>query len=895
MLLLFLFNSNQKLIKTKHTYILLIIAISFVACKQTKYVPEGKYLLKKNRIIQSGDKMADDELNEIIQQQPNYKRVGVKWKLLAYDLIDSAKVADKRFRKDIKLTKKNNSKRLKQNRINSQRIAKAKRKNKTHYTEKIIPLKDTISPRKFFREWYKYKIGQAPVVFDSLLYNKSIEQLSAFMKGKGYYYSDVTGFVKYKPSKKCVVTYHVVSGMQYKIDSVYVLSDNFQIEQYYYEYLANNDNILNEAFDSDLMDDHRYNVAKYMRNKGFYGFSFNHIKFIADTSKSTMKVRVGIQFGDRYIQSGEDRDSSIRVEHEQAYVNKVVFHISDTTFYEGSFTKKMNELGLSFYEGQFLRTLDTTQFALPIKRRNEMIDPSRTATFHHNGPMQIRPQVLEAQNYLEIDKLYSEKKLEQTYLSLLRLDLFQTIKTELVEGTRIGCLDAHYYLAPSKKQTFGFEPKATNSNGFLGVAATINYINRNLFKGAEKLTISLSGGFESQPPIFDKTVDGEPIQTASRSFNTLEIGPSTKLEIPGFFPFRMAKISKKMRPKTIISTAYNFQKRNDFTRGTFQMNYTYQFHRRKTMIFEMGFPGVSVIKFVNIDKSPDFDSKLSILNDLFLLNTYSNQFIWQDFKFKFAYNIKEKEKRKGNSQLYFSSSFDPSGNILSLFKNSLDTTSTGQYGLLGVAYAQFARLDNELIFSKPLGKDKSFNFRAVIGGGLPYGNSNTSLPYDYSFFAGGANDNRGWRARSLGPGSYKYYLDTNRSATQVGDLRLGSSMEFRFAFNPLFKGAFFLDAGNIWTVLEDPNRIGGQVSKNMLNEVALAAGFGLRMDLDFFIVRVDIGFPLRNPALPVGAQWFFQTRQPYYDEGLATFGTNYGEFLPNPFIPAFHFGIGYPF
>lgn len=885
------------MIKTKHTYILLILAIVLIACKQTKYVPDGQFLLKKNEIIVTGDKLEKDELNEVLRQQPNYKRVGVKWKLMAYNLVDSAKVANKRLRKNQQLNEKNNKIIARQTEINTKRIAKSRRKNRTHYTEKIIPLKDTISPRKFLREWYKYKIGKPPVVFDSALYSKSINQLEGYLKKKGYYYGEVKGFVDFKKNRKCVATYHVVTGEKFVIDSVYMLVENDLIKTKYKAYLNRNDNNTIEGlpFDSDLLDYHRYRVAKYMRNQGVYGFSSNHIKFYVDTNRRNLTVNVGVHFGDRYIQSQAGRDSVLRIKHQESFINKVIFHVADSIYYEGSFKNDLLERDLSIYDGQFLRTIDTTYYAQVLSRRDKVIDPSRTALILHNGPLHIKPQILEAQNYLEIDKLYSEWKLEQTYLSLLRLDLFQAVKTELVEYEGIGCLNAHYYLIPSKKQTFGFEPRATNSNGFLGVAATINYINRNLFRGAEKLTVSLSGGFESQPPVFDETIDGEKIKTAGRSFNTFEIGPSVKLQIPGLFPLKMTKISKKLRPRTIISTAYNFQKRTDFTRGTFQMNYTYQFHSRKTMIFEMGLPGLSAIKFVNIDKSNDFESKLTALNDLFLLNTYSNQFIWQDFKFKFEYNIKEKEKRKGNSQLYFSSSFDPAGNIVSLFQGSQDTIPNGQYGLFGIAYAQFTRLDNELIFSKPLGKEKSFNFRAVIGGGLPYGNTKTSLPYDYSFFAGGANDNRGWRARSLGPGSYKYYLDTNRSATQVGDLRLGSSAEFRFAFTSLFKGALFVDAGNVWTALNDPNRVGGQVSKNMLNEIAFAAGFGLRLDLDYFIVRVDIGFPLKNPALPKGSQWIFQSRQAYLDEGLVFFGANYEKYLPKPFVPSFNFGIGYPF
>ncbi len=187
------------------------------------------------------------------------------------------------------------------------------------------------------------------------------------------------------------------------------------------------------------------------------------------------------------------------------------------------------------------------------------------------------------------------------------------------------------------------------------------------------------------------------------------------------------------------------------------------------------------------------------------------------------------------------------------------------------------------------------NYRIQAGAGLPYGNTTTSLPYDYSFFAGGSNDNRGWRARSLGPGSYKYYLDTNRTATQIGDLRIGASLEYRFPITQLFKGAAFVDAGNIWTINDDPNRPGGQLTNTFYNEFAIAAGVGLRIDLDYLVIRVDLGFPLRNPALPDGAKWVFQSRKPYYDEAFAKFGANYSSLIPRAFIPAFHLGIGYPF
>ena len=215
--------------------------------------------------------------------------------------------------------------------------------------------------------------------------------------------------------------------------------------------------------------------------------------------------------------------------------------------------------------------------------------------------------------------------------------------------------------------------------------------------------------------------------------------------------------------------------------------------------------------------------------------------------------------------------------------------------LLGVPFSQFARIDNEVVFGYPLDKKSSLNFRVAAGGGLPYGNKNPSLPYDYGFFAGGSNDNRGWRARALGPGTYKYYLDSTRTETQIGDLRLTLSAEYRFSMSKLFKGAVFLDAANIWTTKKDVNRMGSQFSVDFYKQLALSAGFGLRLDFGFFVLRLDLGVPINNPALPTEAQWIFQSRQPYYDEGFAKFGANYKKMMPRPFTPSLNFGIGYPF
>ena len=190
----------------------------------------------------------------------------------------------------------------------------------------------------------------------------------------------------------------------------------------------------------------------------------------------------------------------------------------------------------------------------------------------------------------------------------------------------------------------------------------------------------------------------------------------------------------------------------------------------------------------------------------------------------------------------------------------------------------------------------------MVGAGVPTGNKETSMPFDYSFFGGGSNDNRGWHARSLGPGGYKYLLDTNRTLTQLGDIRLGASLEYRFAVSKLVKMALFTDAGNIWTMKEDVNRPGSEFSANWLNEIAYSAGVGVRLDLDFFIIRFDLGFKLNNHTLPKGSRWFYQSQDAYEQELIDTFGSadiverlRSENKIPSAFSPKLHFGIGYPF
>lgn len=938
--------------------LLLVFIGPMTACRvfnPTYNVPEGKYLLKKNNVSIKGEGLDEAATSEIIRQQPNMKTV-LRFRLMAYNMIRAEKAEKSRLKRLNKFKRINAKRKRRELKVNIRRrdkaIEKAKKKaarkgetydqKKVTYFKRTIQLKDTLKPRLTWRERIKYKYGEAPVVADSFQFEKSKEQLRVYLNKKGFYHGTIAASMDtIRKGKKGKITanFNIVTGERYFIDSLIVESDNpvvegsfrrfirkyndkFDYNDYFHEFLKSG-KPFRIPFDQDQLDDYRSAVAKALRDDAIYGFTAQNIRYVADTLPGSTDVTLHIRFTDRIIKSEQYPDSLITAKHQQTLISHVYFHICDTTLFGGNFKDYyQDKFGLVIDSKSLLPTVDTFDFAILYRKAENQNDgndkevtyfksaieknlfgkakdslelnPFRMATFYYNGELFVKPGLIEAQNYLEYTNPYKEYYLDRTYNRLLQLNLFSVIKPEIIEKEGGGELEVHYYLVPARKQVFGIEPRATNSNGFLGVSATVNYTNKNLFKAGWLTTIGISGGFESQPPVFDQTADGQKVKQSGRSFNTFEIGPTLKFDAPGFLPIGVTKLAKRQRPRTILSTAYNYQRRPDFSRSVFQMNFLWKMYVGKTQIFSLGVPGVSVIKFVSITKSPEMEQRINELNDLFLRNAYSDQLIWEDFKLIYDFDNRDKDDKKTEKlRVTFNATYDMAGNILSAGRKSQKVDTTGKYTLFGVRYSQFALLDTKFITYYNISRRHIVAFRSLLGMGIPYGNTTTSLPYDYSFFAGGANDNRGFFARALGPGAYKYYIDTNRTATQIGDIRMLTSLEYRIGAG-FFKSAFFMDAGNIWTYKNDVNRPGSQFSKTWYKELALSVGYGLRLDFEYFVVRCDIGIPFTNPALPEGERWIFQKHDQYHlDKNALTLEQQ--NKLSRPFSPRVNFGIGFPF
>ncbi len=882
-------------------YLILVLVIGFItACNITRNVPEGYYLLRKNSIENpNSSTISEDEVRSVLKQKPNHKTLGIRLKLRVFNAIDSTKTANAQRERYLKYRKKNKRKIARQERINERRIDRAVKRGLKTYRRKDVKLKDTVNPKPTLREKLKYEFGEPPKIFDSSAMNTSQEQLELLLQKKGYFNGEVNTSVKYKERKEvAIVTYELSPKTSYIVDSLTLDTENKKVANLYELFQKESDQALQPPFrfDTDKLGEMRESMAEFMRDNAIYGFKSSYIHYTADTIGRDSTVHISLKVAPRMI---GDKDSLQHKPFAVTKVRNVYFHIQDTLNYEGNFYQ--NELkprGIKLGPYDDIPTFDTLYYE-GYEGRNEQF---RTATFLYNGELTIKAQLLEFENYLEETNYYKGQYLNQSYNRLSQLNIFRTIRPKIVENED-NTIDVHYYLKPAKKQTFSFEPKGTHSTGYLGVSASLNYVNRNLWKTGSQLKVSFSGGFESQPQVFDENSEVEVIDEDTRSFNTLELGPTVSLDVPGLFPIPLRLLTKRQNPKTTVSLAYNYQERPDFTRRIGQFNYLWKFYDVfKTQIFTISVPLIGGIQYVNIGKSAAFQQRLEDQNDLFLKNAYSDQTIWKDLKV--SYQWTNQEIREGNVMFSYGANFDMAGMMLSVLTQNQPLNSEGFKQFLGQRFSQFIRLDNEIRLHHYLDGDRSMNYRLQFGGGVPLANNGLNLPFDYSFFAGGSIDNRGFRARSLGPGEYKYYLDTNRTVTEIGDIRLGGSVEYRFRISDLLEGALFSDFGNIWNYNQDDNRPGGKITEDFYKQLSVSGGFGLRLDFTFLILRLDLGLPLRNPALPSGARWIFQDREPVYQEAIDKWGVNpltqepyYLErnLLPNVFQPQFHIGIGYPF
>ena len=423
-------------------------------------------------------------------------------------------------------------------------------------------------------------------------------------------------------------------------------------------------------------------------------------------------------------------------------------------------------------------------------------------------------------------------------------------RTELIyniDSTKENALIANLFLSPVKPVTISVEMNfATKSNDFLGPSAILSFSHFNVFGGGEHLSLQIDGGFEWQKR--------SKRQKYELGLNSFELGTKAVLEFPRFLmPVHIKRKSKKYLPKTYIIAGYRAEKRVKYYRiDIASSNFGYKWKADNS--WEYKIEPLSLNYIYTRSKSKEFDDYLNKYPSI--ARSFDEQFILGG-----TYNLTtQRTKDKESFKNYYNSlTIDIAGNLPGLFANMTDTPDK----LFGKEYSQFFKITNDARYHLHISPVKELVFRFLAGIGIPYNHSSV-LPYIKQYFAGGSNDIRAFYARTLGPGSYKKdYTNNDLMLDQSGEIKIMGNMEYRFPIFYKLNGAVFMDAGNVWLLKEDSSRVGGKFNFNSFyKEIAVGFGLGLRVDLDYVVLRLDAALPFRNPYKEYGSYWTFSS--PYF-------------------------------
>ncbi len=818
---------------------ILLAIISLTACNVTKRLTEDEVLLRKFEIEVEGNASPDREsLNETVRQQPNRRVLTlVPLYLWAYNVPNPAK-AEKR---------------------NAKREAKALERNE----KRLAKNKKPIAPKPW-GSWWQETVGEPPVILDTALTRKSADQLSIWLVKHGWFTNKVSFRTEMLSPKKAKVIYTIFPGPAYSIDSIeYQIPDSYLLGLTTTALESNSTVKPGDQFNIEKLDEVRTQLNNYFRNRGYYDFNKELIYFDVDTTNSIQTVHLTLGIVPRKIPYSGDPDSLLTVPYRRFTVDKIV--VEDRP---------------------------------PV--RNTIITASDTVVlreyiFIDNHFLNIKSKVL-AQNVLfSPGSIYNIDRVTKTYQRMSALPALRSTAIQFEPATDSPyntSLICNIKLTPAPKQNFSLEGKGTNRGGFLGIAGAVTFTNRNIFGGGEQLNMNLSGGVEAQQLLTSSANNQDgPVGNAGSIFNTVEFGPELSLTFPKFLlPISSEKFAKSAAPRTKLTTNLSYQRRPDYERTRSFGSIAYQWIDSDNKEWLIAPMEISVIK---ISKSDAFNQQLEDIGDPFLINSFNDHFILGS-RGVYSFTSQRPGQRKRNVYFY-RAELESAGSLLSAaYKLSgASEDENGSYQALGITFAQYIKTNHELRHHRIHNEKMSTAYRFAGGVGIPFGNLNV-LPFEKSFFGGGANGIRAWQARTLGPGSYR---DPERNFDKIGDVLLEANIEYRFDLIDVLEGALFVDAGNIWTLRSDPARPGADFEFNrFLREVAFGAGAGLRLNFDFFLIRLDLGLQIKDPSLDQGERWLFQPKDQY---------NNYidGQNVGRPGAPLpyyewrwnFNLGIGYPF
>ena len=798
----------------------------FSSCSITKHVPEDEFLLRKVKIeflnSNNSNTISKEELYDLLLQKPNRKVFSnFRFYLRLYNLSNQQIIDQKIVKKQIKIDKVN-LKIKQQNRssliLDSNYIQKPLKERKLAFGERI------------------QNTGEAPVIYSALKLNRTKEQLKNYLFNKGYFKNEITDSTTVLDNGQIDIQYFIhlrepmyLSSIKYQCPEILISS--------YLDSIESNSFLKKGAiFDTDNLVKERNRINDFLTNSGFYNFNKEFIYFDIDTNyvSKTVDITLGIQ---NYKKIDKINNSFQDLTHKQFKISKVNIQIGDSS--------KFNNIAkLDSIENSFFKIVNYQ-------------------------PINFKSKVFKNSIFFKKDDYYKKSVAQQTYRSLISLGLFKYVNISfdtLTDNKLVGNIE----LTPSKTQNLSLSLDGTNNERLFGFQGGIDYFHNNLFHGGEKILISLKSSFEIQLLLTDSKETG-----ISNKPNTTEFGPEFHFYLPKYLLInKIGNLRKHINPVTEFTGAFNIQDRPDYYRRNQELSFGWVFHENKTTTWHIN---PLLISIVDIEINSDFQNQIESYNDQYILSSFQDHVVAGGV-FSFEYN--GQNLSYNSNSLYFKTTFESAGGTLFNFHELINKDKnplTDSYDFLGIRYAHFQKATLDLRYYQGLSDRSKIVYRIYSGVGIPKKNLSDALPFEKSFFAGGSNSLRAWRARSLGPGSY--FEDSTRY-DKIGDIKFEGNVEARFPISKWIEGAFFVDFGNIWLIGYDSLRPEGKFNwNNVLDDIAIGTGFGLRLNFEFFILRADLAIPFKNPGIPKdNNQWIFKSEK-----------------RDDHFSPLLNLGIGYPF
>ncbi len=707
-------------------------------------------------------------------------------------------------------------------------------------------------PQNKLNRWIREKLGEAPVIFDSTQLASSDERMTNYLINQGYFNASVkSGFVLDK--KKAEVVFDAFPAKRYYFNDCFFEIEDPAIDSVVKANMTATHIKKGDPYTTDALKLEQERVALVLNNNGFFSFTKNNILFEVDTSGESTAKNI-------YMQIKNDEDDLGRKQYK---VGEVTFNINYT---------------------------NTT-----LKRSKFKSDTLRDLLIYYS-PQDVRSDLIAQSIFYYPDSTFKKDDYQKTISRLSELGIFRFVnikyKPLLVSETE-GYVDTEIVAELRKRQSGKVELETnTDAKDRIGTFINLSYVNRNIFRRADRLQFNLSNGVEFR---FSNLVRDGQRDTRISSVNLMA---NARLYFPKIFPeTKKAVVRKNYKPlqyprSTFLNLGYNLQRRigyYSYSVNTFNIGYGYDI-RSKRIRHEVQPFTMSFIKPREASFNTNFNDFLTS-NPIFA-QSYRQQFIMGQ-EYIFSYSSQDINFGGVRSFLYYRGTLNTAGNLVygvqSIFRDKPEEGFT----LSKIPYASFTKLDNDFRYYFTFKNKSTLVTRLFAGIGMPYGNSKV-MPFIKQYASGGPQSMRGWNYRELGPGS----ADTSVTSRDLntGDIQLEFNLEYRFSLTKLFKLALFTDVGNIWLMRADSTKPDAEFNFKRLNQdLAWSAGFGFRLDFGLFVIRLDHSYKLYNPNIEKGHRWISQ--YPGYGElnpgGSGEWGDRWKSWRSR--YSNFVIGIGYPF